>query len=766
MTERTQPLSQGSTRPRRHSGPVVRALWVVLAASLTVYLLAFPVRTPAVEHLLDAWVFHIALAAACVLTVLRTVLRRTERLAWGLLAGGMTSWLAGDLYWFAVQRPLGADAPSPAPSDLLYFGLYPCAVAALVLLISRHTSHSRTLWLDGLVAGLGASAVGSLWFQATTGTGGSATAVLIALAFPIADLVLLGLTLAALAAQGWRVPARWWLASAGVALLVVADANFLLKSAAGTYETGSPGDAGWVLGFALFALAAWQPSSTPAPAPSGRPALLVPILVTALSVALLVARTDRPVPPLAVALAAAALVVSAARIALAFRELQLLVESRRLSLIDELTGLGNRRLLLDRLSTALRERRSGEGLAVLLLDLDRFKEVNDALGHHVGDELLRRIGPRIAGALRDGDLLTRLGGDEFALLLSPGSDSAYASVVAGRIRDALRAPFRLDDVELHLSASVGIAVCPDHALTASGLLQCADVAMYDAKRSRAGFRLYTPGSDQNDRGRLETIAQLHAALTEGQLVCHYQPQSDLRSGDIVGAEALIRWEHPERGLLLPADFLGLVAEVGLMDELTRQVVAMALADCQQWRRSGADLTVSVNLSGRSLSDVSLPAHVARLLRSHRLPGRALLLEVTEDVLVVDTGVTQEVVAQLQALGVRLSIDDYGTGYSSLTHLRTLPVHELKLDRSYIAGLGTDDRDAAIVRSTVALAHALGLTVVAEGVETQDDWQELARLRCDHAQGFLLSAPLAQPVLLRWLQERRTAVASETAHATG
>ena len=490
------------------------------------------------------------------------------------------------------------------------------------------------------------------------------------------------------------------------------------------------------------------------PAP-GRPALVVPTLVTAVSVGILVAAPGRDVPQLAVVLAAAALFGAALRTGLAFHEMPChLVESGRLAVTDELTGLGNRRLLQDRLGALLDSRRSGDGLAVLLLDLDRFKEVNDALGHHVGDELLRRVGPRLSGVLREGDLLTRLGGDEFALLLGPGSEAAHAQSVAQRVRNALRTPFQLEGVELHLDVSVGIALCPDHSVTASGLLQCADVAMYDAKESRSGYAMYAHERDGHDRGRLQMISQLHAALRGEQIVCHYQPQCDLASGEVVGAEALVRWEHPDRGLLEPGAFLALANQVGLIPLLTQRVLSLALADCREWRRANADLSVSVNLSGASLSDSALPSQVARLLRRNRLPADALVLEVTEDVVVGEASPAWDVVAQLQALGVCLALDDYGTGHSSLTQLRTLPVHELKLDRSYIAGLGSDDRDAAIVRSTVALAHSLGLRVVAEGVESADDWQELTRLQCDRAQGYLLSPPLPQPRMLAWLGQRR------------
>jgi EAL domain-containing protein (putative c-di-GMP-specific phosphodiesterase class I) len=344
------------------------------------------------------------------------------------------------------------------------------------------------------------------------------------------------------------------------------------------------------------------------------------------------------------------------------------------------------------------------------------------------------------------------------VVLGPGSDATHAQSVAGRVRDTLRTPFQLDGVELHLDGSVGIALCPDHASTVAGLLQCADVAMYEAKQDRSGFEVYSCERDRLDRDRLQTIAQLHTALSSGQLICHYQPQCDLATGTIVGAEALVRWQHPERGLLPPESFLGLAGQIGLMVPLTHRVLETALADCRQWRAQGAELTVSVNLSGPSLSDSTLPREIAQLLRRHDLPASALVLEVTEDVMLVDAARTERVVAELQVLGVRLSIDDYGTGYSSLTLLRTLPVHELKLDRSYIAGLGGDGRDTAIVRSTVALAHALGLTVVAEGVETADDWEELARLGCDRAQGYLLSHALPRSGLVPWLRQRQASTA--------
>jgi diguanylate cyclase len=733
----------------------VRAARLLTLTVLVVYLAAMVVRPPG-EAIpwLDRWLFAALLVLCCALAVARPLLRRGDRVAWSLLAVGMIFWLAGDLTWHATS-----EADEAATASYLYFWLYPCAGAAVLLLASRRNgSGRRLLWLDGLVAGLGAAAVAALAFGPVAdaivaeGPAAGPASVLVDLAFPVADLMLLTLTLAVMGARGWRLTRAWWCLGAGCVLLVVADTNFLLQEAAETYQAGSIWDAGWAVAFVAFGLAGWQPSTQPKIS-AGRPALVVPALVTAASVAVLVAATTSSVPALAIGLAATALLGAVLRTGLTIRELEQLVESRQLAVTDELTGLGNRRMLRQRLDTLLARRRPGESLAVLLLDLDRFKEVNDALGHHMGDELLRRVGPRLAGVLRDDDLLARLGGDEFALLLGPSTQTRHAEAVAQRVRDALRAPFRLDDVELHLDVSIGIALCPDHAATSSGLLQRADVAMYEAKRNRTGHALYCATSDVHDRERLTLIAQLHTAVAARQLVCHYQPQCELATGRITGVEALVRWEHPHQGILGPPAFLGLSEQVGLMATLTRHVLDMALRDCSEWRAAGLELTVSVNLSGSSLSDETLPGDLARLLARHDLPARQLVLEVTEDVMVVDAPAAEAVVGRLQALGVGLSIDDYGTGYSSLTQLRTLPVSELKLDRSYLAGLGHSARDAAIVRSTVALAHALDLVVVAEGVETADDWQELTRLGCDRAQGFLLSPAMPSRPLLTWLRNR-------------
>jgi diguanylate cyclase (GGDEF)-like protein len=480
--------------------------------------------------------------------------------------------------------------------------------------------------------------------------------------------------------------------------------------------------------------------------------LTVPAVVTVTSLGVLLANSgSHALPVLVKALAAAALAAVVLRTAITFREVAELAETRRQALTDDLTGLANRRSLYTRLESTLTDRRPGERSALLLLDLDRFKEVNDALGHSVGDELLRQVATRLqvalAPALGPRGVLARLGGDEFAVLLD-GADRATAEGAALAVRTALREAFPLDDVTLHIDASVGVALCPDHASTRTALLRCADVAMYQAKRTRTGHTVYAANEDTHDRARLEIIEQLRHALDAGQLVCHYQPKADLSTGRVVGAEALVRWEHPERGMLAPDTFLPLAEQTGLMRPLTTIVLGHALAACRSWREQGqSHLTVAVNLSVSSLVDADLPAQVSGLLRTHHLPASALELEITESVLMADPDRAKETVDRLRALGVAVSVDDYGTGYSSLAYLRRLALDELKLDRTFVSGLGHDDRDVAIVRSTIELAHALGLRLVAEGVETADDWHVLARLGCDLAQGYYLSRPVPTDVFL-------------------
>jgi diguanylate cyclase (GGDEF)-like protein len=438
------------------------------------------------------------------------------------------------------------------------------------------------------------------------------------------------------------------------------------------------------------------------------------------------------------------------------------VEQQRLAQLaseahhDPLTGLANRRRLIEELEAVAYGGAGERDCAVLMIDLDRFKEINDSFGHSVGDDLLCLVGPRLEKVLTAGELLARMGGDEFAVLL-PDAGLERARQVAVAVGEALRDAFVLDGTSLHIDASIGIALCPEHGRDRSLLLARADTAMYAAKRGMHSFEIWAPDGTQDSRGRLETLEQLRTALDTDQLDNHYQPQVDLRTGAVLGVEALVRWEHPDRGLLSPALFLPLAEQAGLMRRLALGVLERALRDLRSWRAQGHDLTMAVNLSVSNLQDVALPDQVAMLLEAFDVPAAALVLEITEDVLMSDAARSQQVMAALRRLGVRLSVDDYGTGYSSLAYLRALPVDELKLDRSFVRDLTSDERAAAIVRSTRQLSLDLGMRMVVEGVEDAATLAALREWGCEVAQGYHIARPMTADTFLPWLAARGVSV---------
>jgi diguanylate cyclase (GGDEF)-like protein len=410
---------------------------------------------------------------------------------------------------------------------------------------------------------------------------------------------------------------------------------------------------------------------------------------------------------------------------------------------DALTGLPNWELLRDRLERGLAaaSRSAGE-VAMLLIDLDRFKEINDTLGHSYGDRLLRQVGPRLQSVLREGDTVARLGGDEFAVLLPSVDGVGEAERVAERLRESLHRPFDVDGVALDVEASIGIVVSPWHGTDTEALLRNADIAMYAAKELKAGAVVFQPEEHVSAPARLTVLGDLRRAL-EGtdELFLHYQPKYTLDGERIEGAEALLRWQHPTEGLIPPGDFIPAAEGTGIILRLTERVLDMALAQMRGWMDAGHAVPVAVNLSTRCLLDARLPDLVARLLAEHRVPAELLRLEVTESAVMGDSARCMEVLQRLHALGVRLSIDDFGTGYSSMSHLRRLPVDELKIDRSFVLGMTTTQQDAVLVRTAIDLGHNLGLTVVAEGVEGAEHVTALRALGCDIAQGYHYARPM-------------------------
>jgi diguanylate cyclase (GGDEF)-like protein len=400
---------------------------------------------------------------------------------------------------------------------------------------------------------------------------------------------------------------------------------------------------------------------------------------------------------------------------------------------DALTGLPNRTLLNQRAERVLR----GDGLAaMLLIDLDRFKEVNDTLGHEYGDALLIEVAERLQAVLRRGDTLARMGGDEFSVLLDGLPDRSAVGELAGRLQEALRRPFALRGVAVELEARIGAALYPEHGTTVGELLQRADVAMYDAKRGHHGITTYSPERDPYSEDRLGLLAELRRAIEQDELVLHYQPKISLPAGELIGVEALVRWQHPTRGLLGPDEFVPFAERTGAVADLTRWVVDRALAQCR-----ALDVPVAVNLAAANIVDLTLPSAIGAALERHGVPAGRLVCEISEHTVMADPVRASDVLGGLRELGVGLSLDDFGTGHSSLSYLKRLPLDEVKIDRSFVAGMAEDENDAVIVRSTIDLARNLGLRVVAEGVETAKIMDTLAELRCDVAQGYFISRPV-------------------------
>ena len=426
---------------------------------------------------------------------------------------------------------------------------------------------------------------------------------------------------------------------------------------------------------------------------------------------------------------------------------------------DVLTGLPNRMLLRDRLEQAVHlARRQQSSVSLLMMDLDHFKEINDTFGHHVGDALLQQVGPRLRTQIRETDTVARLGGDEFALVLV-GADAAGSELAARHVLEQLERPFVVESQSLDVGASIGIAIFPDHGDDADTLLRRADIAMYAAKRSRVGYARYAAEQDDYNPGRLALMSDLRAGIERSELVLHFQPVVAVPSGAVMSVEALVRWEHPGRGLVSPVDFVPLAERSGLVRPLTQWVLTAALREARTLRQNGMPVSVSVNLSTRNLLDPELAELVQKLLETWQIEPKHLALEITESNMVSEPQRTLDVLAQLRRIGVRLAVDDFGTGYSSLQYLNRLPVDAIKIDKSFVRAMTASESSAAIVRATADLGHNLGFTVVAEGVEDRATWDAVAGAACDEVQGFYIARPMTAGDLRSWLRARATASAA-------
>lgn len=718
-------------------------------------------------------------AAVCAVLAARASTGRW-RSAWICWSIALSGWTAGEAMWAAFEMVLHID-PFPSPADVAYlmFPVFACLGLLQMPIGSAGQSRFR-LFLDGLIVALSLFMLS--WVTALhsvyTANREDLFALALALLYPVTDLMLVAIALMVLVrAEAGR---RLFMALLTVALVLVtlSDSVFAWLTTEDAYGSGHPIDLGWMAGAAVLGAAALLSRRAPAPADEE------PLVPTSMSVWL-------PYLPLFVGGTVATILVLdgvlrwtvlTVLIAICVRQTLASWENRRLlsmvaeqALHDPLTGLANCTLFNDRLAHAIALRqRDGGAVAVLSLDLNDFKIVNDSLGHAAGNELLSKVARRLLTCVRSGDTVGRMGGDEFAVLLEDRVDRSAA--VAHRIVEAFDAPFTLDGHDLLMRPSIGLAVAADDEPTVSGdeLFKRADAAMYAAKRARTdGVHEFTPemrlvypdspelsplahtGATGKGAAAVRLLGELRQAIDHGDLTVVYQPKFDLRTAEVVGAEALVRWPHAVQGLLGPAEFLPLVRRHGLMGAVTDLVFGKALDDAAHWAAIGTPLPIAINLFPPSVADTELPNRILAALAERGLPPESLTVEITEDLLLPDVKRTSVVLEGLRAHGIRVAVDDFGSGYSSLSYLRELPIDELKLDRRFIAPIIWDPRAAEIVRAVVGLAQILGLTTVAEGVEDAETADRLRAYACDVAQGFHYSPPLSPAAMEALLRAEAT-----------
>jgi diguanylate cyclase len=701
------------------------------------------------SQLANGWepaAFELVAGALC---IARGAIRRPGRAVALTLGLAITSWALGDLV-LAVESAGGATPPTPSLKDVFYLGFYPLAYVAAVIFIRGDTRRLTTPnWLDGAVASIGTASVCAafVFSRVLHLAGGDPAATATNLAYPVGDVLLLSLIMGGSTVMPGRRKAPWLLMAAGLAVNAVGDTANLFGTSFGASRIGFIFNSiAWPASLLALSISVWLRSRPAGLQAVQKPAsFIIPGISAACALAVLFVGNLHGTSRLSLGLATAALLLAGIRLAQSVRGIRSLSqERRRQSVTDELTGLGNRRYLNTVLDSFFADYDEvadrPRTIALLFVDLNHFKEVNDTFGHSIGDKLLKQLGPRLSACVSKDDLLIRLGGDEFVVLLAD-SDADHATAVAQRLTDGLAEPFMIDTVPIHIDASIGIAVAPTDATDPAGLLWCADVAMYRAKLASAPFATYQPDLDKA-ANRMLLLDELHTAISERQLVLHYQPQLDLQTGEIIAVESLLRWVHPRLGIIPPLEFLPLAEEAGLMRSITALALTDSLAQCAAWRRAGKQLSVSVNISPVNLLDPGFTTLVRDLLDSHQVPAEALVLEITETTAITHFESSQSVIQELQGLGIMVSIDDFGAGFTSLGHLSNLAVRELKLDRVFIAALTGDDRGRALdlIRATIELGHALGLRIVAEGIEDPATLELLSSLGCDLGQGYYISMP--------------------------
>jgi diguanylate cyclase (GGDEF)-like protein len=708
------------------------------------------------------------------------------RVSWWLIGSGAASWAIGEGIWCWYQLARNIEVPFPSFADLFFLLTVPLLCSGVALLASGSGAVTRSLrtLLDGAII------AGSLLFVSWVTALGSALhtsgeglfARLVGLAYPLGDIITGTVALAAVTRARGGYRRRLALLAAGAVSLAVSDSMFAFLTQNGTYGNGNWLDTGWVAGFLLIGLAAVSPGRNASPdAPANRQStaqLVLPYVPLAFAgVTAIVQEAEGHA--IGSALLGIGLVTTTLVMA---RQLLTLQDNRRLNhtlestvaeletrevdlehqaFHDPLTGLVNRVLFNDRLNHALeRQRRDHGTIAVMLCDLDDFKSVNDTLGHPAGDEVLKQVAIRLEASVRQADTIARIGGDEFALLLEDVVATEDALKAAERVGQMLSTPLRVEGTEVMASASVGLVLSPRPGPTADDLLRDADIALYEAKyNGKSCFRIFESQMRDGIVSRMQLKSDLGSLGNHlGQLTLHYQPILSARTGRMTGVEALMRWQHPTRGLLYPTSFIGYAEEAGAIVPVGAAAVDMACAQAATWRDLGISCPmISVNLSARQLHDRGVVDMVARSLEKYNVAPGDLTIEITESITMRGAEQAIERLHQMKGLGVSIAIDDFGTGWSSLSYLRRLPVDFVKFDRSFTADVATDN-DAALILSLMnSLAHALGLETVAEGIESAAQLDAIRRLGCDHVQGFHLARPAPAGEITQLIREHRSHV---------
>jgi diguanylate cyclase (GGDEF)-like protein len=734
--------STRSQRAVRNLGPVS---WVVIAVSATAHVVLS--STDSASHSVLIWSMTLFFLVILIRNAVAIRAFPERRNALVLLLIALALWSVGAML---VNATKSSDLTHfPAPGEFFFLAAYLSMAGFLVLDAARRSARGVNAWLDLLVICGGTACLASslVLVPASTSFGKTGLALLLALLYPLIDLTLAVIVVAQVVLRARTDARHATMLCLGFLCLAYADAQFVINSSSNDYNFSAVADVAWGAAFALIVSSACRQGTTAlraVPRTQG-PAIL--LIASTIALVVLIFRSQHGIGPYLVAPAVITLLAAGLRLVRAVREANSAAEAFALSRTDDLTLLPNRRAARTRLDEDIAAKTS---VALLLLDLDAFKEINDTLGHAAGDIVLQMTALQIGETLPADVLLARVGGDEYAIVVN-NCDELSLFETANRVIDALSQPLLVDGIEIAPSGSIGIAVHAESDAGSTELFRRADVAMYQAKLTGQRAVLYDPHNDDFSRTRLQLAEELRKGISDGQLRLHYQPQIAAATQQVCGVEALLRWEHPTQGRLGPLSFLPAARRAGLMLMLSEEVARMAAVDVHRWRLAGLDMRVAINCAPPELLSGLFVPRLYDVLAAHGVSTRQIVVELTEDSFVAEPERAREIISDMRDRGLQIGIDDYGTGYSSLSYLRDLPVHELKIDRSFVASMQSDPRSHMIVASTLQMARALGLRTVAEGVEDAPTAADLVALGVDVLQGYHLSRPMPAEEIEGWVR---------------